>query len=182
MSLLYKSHGKAGFGLLLIRLTLGSIFLFAGADKVMDIQAFINKVKELGLFGDNLSFIFGFIIPFAEVFIGALYIIGLFTPLTSLAIVFMCFSFIVALGPGGAPTDLPFNYNFVFIAAALTTFFAGAGSISFDKFFDKSNKNQKQNFNNNNVNVEVVKTEIISESNSSDGSENSHFKKPGDFN
>ncbi|HRE42249.1 MAG TPA: DoxX family protein [Ignavibacteria bacterium] len=177
MSLLYKSHGNAGLGLFLIRLTLGSLFLFAGADKVLDIQAFINEVKSLGIFGENLSMLLGFIIPFAEVLIGSLYIIGLFTPLTSLAIIFMCISFIFALGPGGAPTDLPFNYNFIFIAAAFTTLLAGAGKFSFDIFFDKPSKSEKPSSLKPLSEVEIIKSEIKTDSSfgKSDGFKNTQI-------
>lgn len=140
MGLFFKAHGNTSIGLFLIRLTLGSVFLFAGAQKLLNIQDFILEVQSLGMFGENFSFIIGFILPFVEMFFGALYIIGLFTPITSFVMSLMCVSFLIALGPGPGQYDLPFNFDWVFLACTLTTLFAGAGVISFDALLDRKKK------------------------------------------
>lgn len=140
MGLFFKAHGNTSIGLFLIRLSLGSVFLFAGAQKLLNIQEFILEVQSLGMFDENLSFIFGFILPFIEIIFGALYIIGLFTPITSFVLSLMCVSFLIALGAGPGQYDLPFNFDWVFLACTLTTLFAGAGVISFDALLDRKKK------------------------------------------
>lgn len=140
MGLFFKAHGNTSIGLFLIRLTLGSVFLFAGAQKLLNIQDFILEVQSLGMFNENVAFIIGFILPFVEIFFGALYIIGLFTPITSFVMSLMCVSFLIALGAGPGEYDLPFNFDWVFLACTLTTLFAGAGVISFDALLDRKKK------------------------------------------
>src|SRR5665647_1945703 len=77
MSIYFKARGSSSFGLLLIRLIIGTTFLLAGANKVMNIEAFINHVKSFDVFSQNASFILGFILPFVEIIFGAFYIIGI---------------------------------------------------------------------------------------------------------
>jgi uncharacterized membrane protein YphA (DoxX/SURF4 family) len=141
MGVIFKARGSASFGLLLIRLTIGLIFLISGASKAMDVEGYIIYIKSLNILSENLSFIIGFIIPFAEIFLGALYIIGFLTPFTSLFLGIFTIGALIISGaipysdiPFGVP---PFSYNFVILACTITTFFSGAGIISFDVFLDK---------------------------------------------
>src|SRR5690349_3125104 len=110
MGLIFKARGNSSVGLFLIRFTLGTLFLVSGANKVVNIEGFIDHVKSMNVMPDNLAFIFGFILPFAEVFFGALYLIGLFTPIASFFMSIMIIGFIVTLGPGDQ--TLPFSYHF----------------------------------------------------------------------
>ncbi|GEM_PF-1620913 len=140
MSIVFKARGSSSFGLLLIRLAIGIMFLVAGAHKAVDVESFITYVKSLNVLPQNMAFIFGFILPFAEIFFGALYIIGIFTPLTSLALSIMIVSFLTtSAGIQNAETySIPvFAYHLVMLACTLTTMFGGAGVISFDAFFDR---------------------------------------------
>ncbi len=75
MSIVFKARGSSSFGLLLIRLAIGIMFLVAGAHKAVDVESIITYVKSLNVLPQNMAFIFGFILPFAEIFFGALYII-----------------------------------------------------------------------------------------------------------
>ncbi|MBK9331796.1 MAG: DoxX family protein [Ignavibacteria bacterium] len=138
MSIFFKARsGKfsTSAGILLIRLSLGFIFLFAGAEKVLNLQDFITSVQERGQMDNSLAFILAFILPFMEMIFGALYIIGLFTPVTSFFLAIMTMSFILVLGPGHE--ELAYSHNFVFLACELATMFMGAGLISFDAFIDR---------------------------------------------
>ena len=135
MSLLFKARSGANTGLLIIRLVVGFLFLFAGAEKIIDIEAFINELKAMEVMSDNLAFIVGFILPFAEVFLGGLFIIGLFTPIVSFFLSFITLAIIFGTGAGD-PVH-PFSLNWVVLACSLCTLFSGAGVISFDAFFDK---------------------------------------------
>ncbi len=138
MSVFFKARsGKysLSFGILLIRLTLGSLFLLAGARKVLDLQAFIRSVQETSNMNESLAFILAFILPFMEMIFGAFYMIGLFTPITSFFISVMTISFLFVLG--ARSPELPFSYNIVFLSCALATMFTGAGLISFDALLDR---------------------------------------------
>ena len=144
MSIVFKARGSSSFGLLIIRMIIGITFLMAGANKIMNIEAFINHVKSLDVFSPNASFILGFILPFVEVIFGAFYIIGIFTPITSLALSVMTISFIVVSKDITANTgqfSLPqIAFYLIMLSATLMTLFSGAGVISFDALFDKKNK------------------------------------------
>lgn len=137
MRLFFKARGDASFGLLLIRLALGGIFLVAGASKILHIEDFINNVTAMGVLPKNLAFIFGFVLPFVEILFGALYIIGFFTPITSFVLSLLLTSFLITLKNDA---EIPFTYNWVFLACTLCTMFSGAGMISFDALLDKKKK------------------------------------------
>ena len=144
MGVIFKARGSASFGLLLIRLSIGLIFLISGASKAMDVEGYINYIQSLDILSENISFIVGFIIPFAEIFLGALFIIGFLTPFTSLFLsIFTIGSLIVsgAIPVSDIPYSIPpFSYNFVILACTIMTLFSGAGVISFDVFLDKKKK------------------------------------------
>jgi len=144
MSIIFKARGSSSFGLLIVRLIIGTTFLLAGANKVMNVEAFINHVKSFDVFSPNASFILGFILPFVEILFGAFYIIGIFTPLTSLALSIMTISFIVVSKNIYVPTEqftLPqIAFYLIMLSATLMTLFSGAGVVSFDALFDKKKK------------------------------------------
>lgn len=144
MSIFFKARSgrfTSSIGLLLIRLSIGLLFLFSGASKVLHLQDFIRSVQDRGQMGDSLAFILAFVLPFMEMIIGGLYIIGLFTPITSFFIACMSVSFLYVLGPGHP--ELAFSYNWVFLACAIATMFTGAGLISFDALVDKNKDERK---------------------------------------
>lgn len=152
MSVFFKARSgnlSSSFGILLIRLSIGFIFLFAGASKVLNLQEFIASVQDMGQMNNNLAFVLAFILPFMEMIFGAMYIIGLFTPVTSFFIALMSFSFLVVLGVGHP--ELPYSHNFVLFACAVATMFMGAGLISFDALIDRDK--EKQNTNERNISV-----------------------------
>lgn len=144
MSIFFKARSgrfSISVGILLIRLSLGLLFLFAGARKVLDLQAFIRSVQETGQMNDTVAFILAFMLPFMEMIFGAFFIIGLFTPVASFFIACMTVSFLLVLGVRS--DELPFSYNFVFLACSIATMFTGAGLISFDALLDRK-KDPKQ--------------------------------------
>ncbi|MBN8570940.1 MAG: DoxX family protein [Ignavibacteria bacterium] len=137
MRFFFKARGDASFGLLLIRLTLGGVFLFAGASKILHIEQFIKSVQSMGVLPENVAFVFGFMLPFVEILFGALYIIGFFTPITSFVLSMLLVSFLITLKNDA---EIPFTYNWVFLACTICTMFSGAGLISFDALLDKKKK------------------------------------------
>ena len=139
MSVLFKARGSSSVGLLLIRLTLGTYTLALGIQQASNVEAYIARVKALGVFSENTAFVIGFILPFALILFGTLYIMGFFTPPTSLALALI--SFFKILSKGLFPTEgIPFNKDIIFFVCFLLTLFAGAGVVSFDVFLDKKKK------------------------------------------
>jgi uncharacterized membrane protein YphA (DoxX/SURF4 family) len=139
MSAIFKARGTNSIGLFLIRLIVGSYTLALGIMQASNIQVYIDKVKALEVFSPNTSFVIGFILPFALILLGTLYIMGFFTPPTSLLLALI--SLFKILSRGLFPTEgVPFNKDIVFLACFITTLFAGAGVISFDVFLDKKKK------------------------------------------
>ena len=144
MSIFFKARSgrfTSSIGILLIRLSIGFLFLSSGASKVLHLQEFIQSVQERGQMGDSLEFVLAFILPFMEMIFGGLFIIGLFTPVTSFFIACMSISFLYVLGPWH--NELPYSYNFVFLACAVSTMFTGAGLISFDALADRKKDERK---------------------------------------
>ena len=138
MGMIFKARSgnfSNSIGILLIRISLGSLFLFAGAKKILNLQEFIRSVQDTGQMGDTTAFILAFVLPFMEMIFGGLYLIGLFTPVASFFIACMTMSFLFVLG--FRHEELPFSYNIVFLAVSVSTIFTGAGLISFDALIDK---------------------------------------------
>jgi uncharacterized membrane protein YphA (DoxX/SURF4 family) len=158
MSIFFKARGSSSFGLFLLRLALGLYTLILGIQQAGNIEGYINKVKAFGMIDPNAAFIIGFIMPFLLILLGSLYIMGFFTPVTSLALALIMIFKIAVRGIFPTP-GVPFNKDIIFLAGFLTTLFAGAGIISFDAFLDRKKK----------VKVvpaavekkEVIKTEIV---------------------
>lgn len=167
MGLFFKARSNIAFqsiGIFLIRFSVGLLFLLAGAKKILNLQEFIKSVQESGQMNDTIAFVLAFILPFMEMFFGGLYIIGLFTPVTSFFIACMSVSFLFVLGTGHY--ELPFSYNFIILACSVSTLFTGAGLISFDALADRKkvpDKNPVQE-----KETHKVITGVIKEENDSD--------------
>lgn len=130
---------SSGLGLLLIRIPLGVFFAWAG----------VNKLTSEGGVGGFVDFAKGMVpdwaqgfdqymdmylqsIPYAEVALGALLVLGAFTRLSGLLIALMITSFSLA---SGAFTEQPhgiFHPNILMIAMAAGLMFTGAGPLSVD--------------------------------------------------
>lgn len=141
MGLIFKARGGSSLGLFILRLAVGFLFLFAGAEKLMDLEGFINSLKAMDVMPDNLAFITGFMLPFAQIFLGGLFIIGLFTPIVSFFLSALTLSILMMTGLGD-PVHA-FSLNWIVLACTLCVMFSGAGVISFDSFFDKKKQHRE---------------------------------------
>lgn len=148
MGLIFKARGNNSFLIFMIRFVIGWIFIIAGAKKAMNVEAFIGYVKSLEIFSDNLSFIFGFILPFAEIFFGALFLIGFMTPFTSFVLSIFELTFIAAYSSlyVNIPqySISPIAYNLLMLACTIGIMFSGAGAVSFDVLLDRKKKEKRQ--------------------------------------
>jgi uncharacterized membrane protein YphA (DoxX/SURF4 family) len=161
MGIFFKARGTNSAGLLILRIIVGSYTLALGIMQASNIEAYINKVKAVNMLNENLAFIFGFILPFIMIVFGSLYIIGFFTPLTSLILAAITIAKIVLRGFFPS-VGVPFNKDLVFFACYLTTLFSGAGVISFDALLDKKKKKVKINEpQTNTATVEIIQEPVV---------------------
>lgn len=61
------------------RIALGVIFIVSGASKLPELAAFVEQVEEANVLPHALASAYGTVLPFVEIVIGALLILGLFT-------------------------------------------------------------------------------------------------------
>jgi putative oxidoreductase len=131
------------FGLLILRLSLGTIFIAHGGQKVMGwwgghgLEATVQFMQGIGI-----PPILVYVDAFTEFLGGIAIVAGLFTRLASLGIaiamgvavykVHWVNGFFLSGGPGRGPG---FEYNLALIGMALCLLFAGAGKVSLDGLF-----------------------------------------------
>ncbi len=128
------------FALLLIRLAIGILMAFYGLHKLQHFQEMASSdfwMKEVNLFGLTGKIPLALTI-FAELFCSIFIILGLFTRLSLIPLLF-CMGFIVVAldkfkvvssGDNGLELNSAFNYFITYVAL----FFTGAGKYSIDHF------------------------------------------------
>jgi uncharacterized membrane protein YphA (DoxX/SURF4 family) len=123
--------GSSVWAPFLIRLSLGSYFVLAGLGKLEVLAAFIEQVRSFGMLPGNLAALYGTLLPYAEVFIGVMLIMGLWTTLMGLLAGGLLLSYVCAFGffPGGH--DL-FNKDLILLATALSLMYSGPGIYALD--------------------------------------------------
>ncbi len=128
--------------LLINRLSLGMVFLLAGAQKI---AGGINTFYEKGFLSLKPSWLpvwfawpYGHALPFLELVLGAMLIVGLFSRTTAGLIAIMLFSFTIALASKGMFfANGPIHPNVVYLTLAVLLAVLGAGSLSADRMWRK---------------------------------------------
>ncbi len=139
MGLFFKAQSSSSFGILIMRLIVGSYTLSLGIMQASNIEMYIAKVKAMNILSENIAFISAFVFPFILIIFGSLYIMGFFTPLTSFILAVVSLLKIAARGLFPIP-GIPFNKDLIIFSCFVFTMFAGAGKVSFDVFLDKKKK------------------------------------------
>ncbi len=80
--------------LLLFRLVVGAVFIWAGVLKVVDPLGFAESIMNYQVFPRGLAFIVALVLPWVEVIAGGLLIVGLFRRSSALLISLMLIGFI----------------------------------------------------------------------------------------
>lgn len=81
-----------------LRVMVGSLFILSAASKLPHQVEFIDVVSSYHLLPESLAHFYGTILPWAELAVGCLLIIGLFSRYAAAACILMVTSFIVANG------------------------------------------------------------------------------------
>lgn len=125
---------SASFGLLLARIPMGAFFLIAGYHKMLGgvgnfAHAMISYVPASVPQGLGSTYLHA--VPFLEIAVGVLLILGLLGRLAALIGALMVISFTVGL-TGIHEGSLPFHPNMIYLGLLLGILFAGPGKISVD--------------------------------------------------
>lgn len=123
--------GPATFGPLISRLVLGAYFLLAGLSKLHMLAAFVAQVKTFGVLPENVASLYGVLLPYIEVFIGACLLLGLWTTFVAFMGSGLLISFVCAFGVFPGSSDI-FNKDLVLLGALLCLLYTGPGAYSID--------------------------------------------------
>jgi uncharacterized membrane protein YphA (DoxX/SURF4 family) len=129
--------GAASVGLLALRVPLGVYFILAGVAKFSKIglDAFVTSnlsTATAHMFGnEGLARAYLTALPFAEIALGAMLVLGLLTRVAGLLCTLLLVSFTIA-ATGIKHQQLPFHPNVVYIGATLAVLLCGPGRLSLD--------------------------------------------------
>lgn len=83
--------------LIVLRLIVGGVFIWASVDKLMNQEEFSRAIYNYKFLPESLINIFAIMLPYLELFCGILLIFGIFKGGSSLIITLMLLMFIIAL-------------------------------------------------------------------------------------
>lgn len=121
--------GRSEYASLIVRVPLGLYFIMAGLLKLNDVNVFIEVVKSYNLLSGNVATLVGILIPYLEIGVGGLMILGLWTTLAGILASVLLSSYIYAIGL--SVEDL-FNKDFILLGVAVSLLFSGPGAFSID--------------------------------------------------
>ena len=80
----------------MFRILLGTIFIISAVMKIPNLDEFVQVVMSYGILPYNLAELYGLVLPWAELIIGCMLVLGLFIRFASAVSALMIISFIVA--------------------------------------------------------------------------------------
>lgn len=140
---------SVSLGLLLGRLPMGAFFLLAGCAKIrMGINNFVGFASRSSHVPAAVpqSLVNGYLhaVPFLEIIVGAMLILGLFARAGGLIGSLMVISFVVGATGWTAP-GLPFTPNLIYLGVLLAVLLAGPGCASVDRLVFGPAKQRTEN-------------------------------------
>lgn len=123
--------GPAPYGPLLVRLALGAYFIMAGTTKLDLLAAFVDQVRAFGVLPGNIAAVYAILLPYVEIGVGGLLILGMWTSMSSILAGLMIFSFVCAFGVFPGSRDI-FNKDLILLAATCSLLYSGPGAFSID--------------------------------------------------
>ena len=131
--------GDAAYAPLFVRATLGVFFYLAGRSKLDGLPGyvlpkFVTEVKSYNLLPDQLATVYAILLPYLEILIGVLLVLGLWTTFAAGAARLVFGSFVYFFGALTGDSANLLNKDVVLLAAAVSLLYSGAGVFSFDKF------------------------------------------------
>jgi uncharacterized membrane protein YphA (DoxX/SURF4 family) len=136
----------ADIGLLLLRLPIGVLFVFAGHMKVFKfgVGNFVaGSLKHIpGYLPQWAGKAYLYAVPWAELLVGICLLLGLATRLIGLITALMLLSFMMAVTGWKDPQGGPFNSSVAYFAVALALMLLGPGRISIDHFISSRRRTE----------------------------------------
>ena len=86
------------FALLAVRLILGAVFLMSAVPKLAAPRQFARDVQQYRLLPRPLASAFGYALPYAELVVAALLLMGIYTEWAALGVAVMLLTFMIAVG------------------------------------------------------------------------------------
>lgn len=131
--------GSAIYAPLFVRITLGFFFYFSGRAKLDGLPGyvlpqFVKQVKEYNILPDQLATVYAILLPYLEIILGGLLIVGLWTTLAAGLAALILGSFVYLFGLYSGNGRIVLNKDLVLLGAALSLLYSGAGVFSIDKF------------------------------------------------
>jgi len=135
------SQPSVSFAVFLCRLSIGVYFLIAGVNKVRPTST-SNVIARLSDFADfvagsapwlptTLARGYGYALPFVEIIVGLLTIVGLASRWAGAILVLLLLSFIIG-STGLTDPPKPFHANLIFLTLAILLWTIGPGRMSMD--------------------------------------------------
>ena len=119
---------------LLVRFPLGIYFLSAGCLTIANIKNFVTEVPTISWLPDKIAPLYAAVLPYTELIVGVLLILGLWTTLAAILSSAMLLSFVLIVGPFPYGEKLPIiNKDIILLCASLSLLASGAGGFSIDK-------------------------------------------------
>jgi uncharacterized membrane protein YphA (DoxX/SURF4 family) len=123
--------GAAHYGPMMIRLALGTYFILAGMGKLNLLAAFVDQVRSFGVLPGNMAAVYGILLPYVEVTVGGLLVVGMWTTLSGILAGLLILSFVCAFGVFPGSHDI-FNKDIILLSAACSLLYSGPGAFSID--------------------------------------------------
>lgn len=136
-------HGSSRYAPTVMRLVMGVTFILASLKKFQDPAGFVDLVKGMALWlPDFLGSAYGYAIPYLEITLGVLLLIGLFTRFAAVVTALMMVSYIIAIGVYSLPQGIIFlqdpsgawipNKDFAYLAMMIAVALLGPGAFAVD--------------------------------------------------
>lgn len=130
-----SSTWKLTFVLFINRLALGLYFCMGGYAKIKGgLGAWVDSdayKKESSWLPDFIATAYGYALPFAQIAVGAMLVIGLFSRLASLFIALILASVMIATSFSGNAAEL-YDRNVILMTLSIMFIVTGPGSLSLD--------------------------------------------------
>ena len=118
---------------LLVRIPLAIYFLIVGYVTIQNMHTFVEAVNQLHFLPGKLSMLYAAVLPYLELTVGGLLLIGLWTNLAAVLSAIMIITFILPIGffPYPAIPELP-NKDIILFFVSLSLLANGPGCFSVD--------------------------------------------------
>ena len=123
--------GAAPYGPMIVRLALGAYFIMAGLSKFDILAAFVDQVRAIGVLPGNFAAVYGILLPYVEVAVGGLLILGMWTTMVGVLAGLLIVSFVAAFGIFPGHKEI-FNKDIILLAATASLLYSGPGAFSVD--------------------------------------------------